>query len=87
MGEASLLELCCKSTGSRSVWSMLVCDLVLKRFFVWHKSKWESCKDVRCLGTELTLWILLLVVKFPVSEVCHKIFSGSSTMVGGLGSG
>ena len=46
-----------------------------------------SCKDVRCSGTELALWMVLSVAKLPVSEFCHKIFSGSSTMIGGFGSG
>ena len=55
MGEASLLELCCKSKGSRSSRLILLCDLLLKRIFAELKSNWESCKDVRCSGTELAL--------------------------------
>ena len=86
-GEDSLLELYCKSKGSRSVWSILVWDLILKRFFVWCKSNWGSCKAMRFSGTKFVLWMVLIVVKFPDLEVCHKIFSGSSTMLGGFGSG
>ena len=86
MGEASLLGLCCKSKGSRSSRLILLCDLLLKRAFAELKSNWESCKDVICSGIELALWMVLSVAKLPVLEVCHKIFSGSSTMIGGFGS-
>ena len=86
-GEASPLWLYYKSMGSRSVWSILLCDLVLKRFLVWCKSNWGSCKAVRCSRTKIALWMVLTVVESSVLEFCHKIFSGSSTMVGGFGSG
>ena len=87
VGEASLLGVCGRSRGSRSSKSILLCDLLLKRVFVDFKSNGESCKVVRCLGTDLALQMDLSVAKFPVSEACHRIFSGSSTMIGGFRSG
>ena len=86
-GEASLLGLCGRSRGSRSSKSILLCDLLLKRVFADFKSKRESCKAVRCSGIDLALRMDLSVAKFPVSEACHRIFSRSSTMIGGFGSG
>ena len=86
MGEAYVLGLCYKSKGSRSSKLILLYDLLLKRVFVDFKSNWESCKDVRCSGTELALRMDLSVAKFPVLEACHKNFFGSSTMIGGFGS-
>ena len=87
VGEAALLGLCGKSRGSRLSKFTLLCDLLLKRVFADFKSKGESCKAVRCSSTDLALRMDLSVAKLPVSEACHKIFSGSSTMIGGFGSG
>ena len=42
---------------------------------------------MRCLGTDLALRMDLPVARWLVSEACHRIFSGSSTMIGGFGSG
>ena len=42
---------------------------------------------MRFSGTDLVLGMVPSVVDFPDLEVCHKILSGLSTMVGGLGSG
>ena len=41
---------------------------------------------MRSSGTDLVLGMVLSVVGFPDLEVRHKILSGLSTMVGGLGS-
>ena len=87
VGEASLLGLCGRSRGSRSSKSILICDLLLKRVFANFKSKRESCKAVRCSGTDLALRMDLSIAKLPISKACHRIFSGSSTMIGGFGSG
>ena len=86
-GEASLLKLCYKSVVSKSAWFKSLWDLFLNRFFVWGKSKWGSFKTVRFSGTNLVLGMVLSVADFLDLEVCHKILSGLSTMVGGLGSG
>ena len=43
-------------------------------------------QDCNFSGTDLVLGMVLSVVGFPDLEVCHKILSGFSTMVGGLGS-
>ena len=85
-GEASLLGLCYKMVGSRFFWSIQIWDLVLNRFLLWFKSNWVSCKDVRFLGKELSLWIGLTIVESSVLEVFLKILSGSSTILGGFGS-
>ena len=87
VGEASLLGLYGRYRGSKSSKSILLCDLLLKRVFADFKSKGESCKAVRCSSTDLALRMDLSVAKFPVLEACHIIFSGSSTMIGGFGSG
>ena len=87
VGEASLLRLYGRSKGSRSSNSTLLCDLLLKRVFADSKSKGEFCKAVRCSGTDLALRMDLSIAKFPVSEACHRIFSRSSTMIGGFGYG
>ena len=87
MGEASQLGLSGRSRGLRLSKSILLCDLLLKRVFADFKSKGESYKVERCSGTYIALQMDLSVAKFPVSETCHRIFSGSSTMVGGFGSG
>ena len=87
VGEASLLGLCGRSKGSRSSKSILLCDLLLKRVFVDFKSKGESCKAVRCSGIDLALQMDLSVARLAVSEACHRIFFGSSAMIGGFGSG
>ena len=86
-GEASLLGLCGRSRGSRSSKAILLCNLLLKRVFADFKSKGESCKAVRCSGTDLSLQMDLSVAKVLVSKACHRIFSRSSTMIGGFGSG
>ena len=62
VGEASLLGLCGRSRGSRSSKSILLCDLLLKRVFADFKSQGESCKAVRCSGTDLALRMDLSVV-------------------------
>ena len=87
VGEAYLLGLCGRSNGSRPSKSILLCDLLLKRVFSDFKSKGKSYKAVRCSGTDLALQMDLSVAKLPVSEACHRIFSGSSTMIGRFGSG
>ena len=87
VGKASLLGLCGRSRGSRSSKSILLCDLLLKRVFANFKSKEEPFKAVRCSSTDIALRMDLSVAKFPVLEACHRIFSGSSTMIGGFGSG
>ena len=86
-GEASILGLYGGSRGSRSSKFILLCDLLLKRVLADSKSKEESGKVVRCSGIDLVLRMDLLVARLSVSETCHRIFSGSSTMIGGFGSG
>ena len=85
-GEASLLKLCCKSAMSRSVWFKSPWDIVIKMFFVWCKPKCKSSKTTRFSRTYFFLKRLLSGVYFLDLEVCHKIFYGLSTIVGGLGS-
>ena len=87
VGEASVLGLCGRSRGSRSSKFILLCDLLLKRVFDDSNSKGESGRIVRCLSTNLFLRMDLSVARWSVSKTCHKIFSGSSTMIGGFGSG
>ena len=85
--KAFVLGLCGRSRGSRSSKFFLLCDLLLKRVFADTKSKEESGKVVRCSGIDLVLRMDLLVARLSVSKNFHRIFSGSSTMIGGFGSG
>ena len=87
MGEASLIRLCGGLRGSRSSKFILLYDLLLGRVCDDSSSKGESSRIVRCLGTDLALRMDLPVARWSVSEACHRIFSGSSTMIGGFGSG
>ena len=87
MGEASLIGLCGGFRGSRSSKFILLYDLLLGRVFDDSNSKGESGRIVRFLGTDLVLRMDLPVARWSVSEACHRIFSGSSTMIGGFGSG
>ena len=87
MGEASLIGLCGGFRGSRSSKLILLYDLLLGRACDDSRSKGESSRIVRCLGTDLALRMDLLVARWSVSEACQRIFSGSSTMIGGFGSG
>ena len=87
VGDASLLGLSGRSRGSRSSKFILLCDLLLTKVFADSKSKEESVKVVRCSGTDLVLRMDLLVAILSVSETCHRIFFGSSTMIGGSGFG
>ena len=87
MGEASLIRLCGGLRGSRSSKFTLLYDLLLGKACDDSSSKGESSRIVRCLGTDLALRMDLPVARWSVSEACHRIFSGSSTMIGGFGSG
>ena len=86
-GEASLLLLCCDFTGSRFIWSIPLCDLVLDKFLIWGKSTWVFCKDIRFSGIELSLWIDMLTTESLDLGDLLRMLSGLSTIVGGFRSG
>ena len=86
-GEASILGLCGGSMGSRSSKFILLYDFLLRRVFDDSNSKGEFGRIVRCSGTDLVLRRDLPVARLSVSEACHRIFFGSSTMIGGFWSG
>ena len=87
MVEASLIGLCGGFRGSRSSKFILLCDFLLRRVFDDSNSKGEFGRIVRCSGTDPVLRRDLPVARWSFSEACHKIFFGSSTMIGGFGSG
>ena len=61
--------------------------MLLKRVFDDSNLKGEFGRIMRCSGTDLVLRRDLPVSRWSVSEARHRIFSGSSTMIGGFGSG
>ena len=68
-------------------WSETLNDLVLGNLFWRPRSKKGSNRAARSSGAELALGILLEIVDLLLTGVILRIFSGLSTISGGIGSG